>query len=182
MGFVVAIIGRFGVGKSLLCEHFVKNGMINININEAILSEIKDSASYSLCTACLKEKYEDITETVPCLSDNVLMEVLFRKIEKEKLKGHCHVIVLPSFLDLTNLIDAFDFIVAVDCSRVKQRKYLEGKQLPEIAIASLLDSSYNRYYYTKKATDIFLNTVSLEHLAWVANQIFKSYKAVNIYK
>jgi dephospho-CoA kinase len=182
MGFIVAIIGRFGVGKSLLCDHFVKNGMTRIDIDQDILSEIKDSPNYSLCYACLNKDYEDITEIVPILSDSNVMDVLVRKIEKERSEGHCNVIVLPSFLELTGIVELFDFVVAVDCSRLRQRKYLAGNALSEAVVSHLLDSGYDRHYYTTRATDVFLNSVSLEHVAWVASQIFKSYRLANIYK
>lgn len=56
-------------------------------------------------------------------------------------------------------------IIVVDCPDNYQRQY--GK----ICNHNL----YSREMYMKVATDVFLNTVALDHVEWVAKQLVRSY-------
>lgn len=184
MGFVVAIVGRYGVGKSLLCQHFLDQGLSVTDINPGLLDLMQRYPQYALCAACLNAQYEAITDKVPTVSEPDILDLILHQVRMSRSEYAGSVMVLPSFLSLSDLMQEarFDYVVAVDCSRLVQRQYLEGKGLPQRAVKALLDSDYPREYYTKFATDIFLNSVSLNHMEWVARQMLKTFELSSIYK
>lgn len=184
MGFVVAVVGRFGVGKSILCEHFMKRGVQAICVNQALLEVVSTLPNHGLWCDCLKANYSNITKKVPMLSHPKVDELVISEVKRALKESNEYVIEIPSFVELEGIVEAeaFDFIVAVDCSIRMQKHYLEKKVLPEQSFWGLLDSSLERTYYTGLATDIFLNSVTLSHLDWVSDQMLQAYRMVNACK
>lgn len=184
MGFVVAVIGRFGVGKSVLCEHFSRKGVETINVHETLLDVVKTMPDHKPWCDCLEQKYDGITEKVPLLNHTSAIESIINQVKEAGKEPAEYVIEIPSFVEMSKILEAevLDFIIAVDCSLRVQKYYLEKKVLADQAIWCLYDSGFERSYYTQVATDIFLNTVSLSHLDWVSDQMLKAYRMVNACK
>lgn len=76
-----------------------------------------------------------------------------------------HIVEIPSdspIQDWENL--PWHAVIVVDCPDSYQLQY-----------GNVSENIYPREAYIKVATDVFLNTVAIDHVAWVAKQLVRSY-------
>jgi dephospho-CoA kinase len=184
MGFLVAVVGRFGVGKSLLCDHFIQQGALNINIIQTLQDSFSGMPNQSVWHSCLLHDYDSVVNKIPIFTESDGLNTVLEQIKKKASVCQQCIVELPSFIDLSPFVQRkiFDYVIAVDCEKKVQKEYLEKVITNNLALKSILESGYERSYYTKIATDIFLNSVNLEQLEWVSKQILSSYKAIDTYK
>lgn len=180
MAFLIAIVGRYGVGKSLLGSFFEKKGISPICIEEAMLTAFGDDQHAATWRSCITHQYQDLQSIVPMLSKPEAVDAICHAVEKEQ----GGMVVLPSFLRLEALMEKgiFDYVVSVDCVLALQKKYLLECDLDESVVEILLKSGESRQYYSGFATDVFLNSVTIEKIEWVADQMIKTYQLVDKYK
>lgn len=161
MNYLLAIIGREGSGKSTLCQAFEKVGVRKIDFNELIY-KINDKEQFDQDTCLLVQ---------PRVIDLVRKEL-----------SHCRGIVeIPSTVNMQYLCKGesiFRYIVSVDCPEWAQRVYLEKLGHSTQRVEQIINSGYDRRFYTSLASDVFLNTVSLEHVEWVAHKLYLSYQLI----
>lgn len=171
MSFVVAIIGRYGVGKSQLSECFAKKGAFVIDV------EVLLRANFEI------PQYNKLQAMMPILSSEQIDRKVIDYVCASK-DQKIIVVLFPSFLDIKNIVthQIFDHVLTVDCSFRRQKQYLEKKGASPEAIEYLLQSGYDRNYYTGLGSDIFLNSVSLEHMEWVVSKILHTYHLIDAYK
>lgn len=164
MNFLLGVVGRYGVGKSTLCQSFEQKGIGQIKFKE-VISRIDSSDQVP----------DDYTRgRVDELSSPLILDKIKSELLKEK-----GVIEIPSYVDVEYLCrggGVFKYIVSVDCPESAQKNNLELQGYHEDMQDILLQSGYDRKYYTSLASDVFLNTVSPEHIDWVAHKLLLSYQ------
>jgi dephospho-CoA kinase len=182
MSLMIAVIGRYGVGKSLLCDYFLAHGMMKIDISEVLLQSLINCDDYDTWQLCMENNYNGLQKEIPLVRQTDSLLPVLQYINEKKALNKYAVVELPSFMSLIDLIDnaGFTHIVAVDCPEDKQQAYLCEKYNPEVATL-LTQSSIHRDYYTALATDVFMNTVEKAHVKWVAGQIISTYKLCDSY-
>lgn len=181
MVFSIAIIGRYGVGKSLLCQYFKQHNVSVISLDTILLEIVAKRKNAQLWTASIHHHYDEISEIIPIFSEHKALTSLIEYIKKASKQYERSIVVLPSFLELSAILknNIFNHIIAVDCDEFYQKKYLQQKGMPESVIQYYISSGYDRSYYTEFATDILLNTVKLEHIEWTVTQMLQSYILMN---
>lgn len=181
MSFVIAIIGRYGVGKRLVSRYATQLGVQKIDLELVLKAFIPEDSDWALC---LKQQYDQLSQPISEMRDPVLQKSIIEYVQSEKKKAPASVVVLPSFLDVAQLIrtGVFEHVLAVDCAESCQKQYLEQLGVSNKASDILIQSGHPRKYYTDLGKDIFLNSVSLAHMEWVVGKLIRTYQLIHDYK
>jgi len=182
MSLMIAIIGRYGVGKSELCDQFLSHGISYIDISSILFDFFHHHEHRSIWEVCLNGHYDRLQGIIPYAPEVATSEVILSHLAHEKKNIKHAVIVLPSFIPVTHIVKSgnFSHVIAVDCIESKQKQYIEINHSDKVS-SILLQSSMKRNYYVTQATDVFLNSVDKEHIGWVAGQIINTYKLCEEY-
>ena len=109
MSFMIAIIGRYGVGKSLLCDHFHALGINEIGITSILLELLSDHLYGDIWSQCLHNNYQQLESLVPFAEDRTIAEGLLHYIHSQQNISKNTVVVLPSFLQIDHWIQESNF-------------------------------------------------------------------------
>ena len=194
MSFVVAVVGGYGVGKSVLTSHLQSMGLISLDVETFIGSYLLPSQNSSIFDMYINHLHKQYHLTYQ--SEDALLQGrhLYRSLYDfihsgivSECEGTSYVVEVPSFIALDELLDVsaslFDYVVAVDCPVEIQLKYLMTQyRLSEPQAKGLISVCKSRYYYMQYSTDIVLNTVEISQLEWVASKLLTAFKAVSIYQ
>ncbi|UTC24683.1 hypothetical protein MMH89_00705 [Candidatus Comchoanobacter bicostacola] len=186
MSFTIAIIGGYGVGKSILRDHFESLGVAGISIDTLLSHELR--AHYSKSEAneyllLIDKSYKDILRRPEYITSKHLLNVIKLNILMRSEEGkQPRIIEFPSFIDVRPLMEKgagiLDYVIQVMCPIEKQKEYLLGAyHLSDEQVRFLVDEDPNEGCCY--STDIFFNAVTVDQVKWVCAQLLSSYYALN---
>ncbi|MDC3181069.1 hypothetical protein OAT84_02890 [Gammaproteobacteria bacterium] len=162
MSFSIAVIGDYGVGKSTLSSVFANSG---VKILEIESRGSTDTLQRSHLEIAAYAEIMTIKQKIQKLQDQhqrVLFEIPPRVFASK------HVSEIMDFDFVIYVISALNCREEYLCQHYnwneKERVELIGKHVKEAHLAY--------------ATDIFLNTVSIDRLHWVASKLLKSFEVL----
>jgi dephospho-CoA kinase len=176
MGVIIAIIGQSSVGKSLLKNQLVKQGVIEIDIVSMLSGLLGAGLQAKTWRQCLNGELHKLSGHVRTLSSPEVRAVIQNCITIAKSSSLTYVVEIPCFISVHLYADcAIDGVVFVDCSYEDQTQYLKMAGATDTAVHYLRTHIQGKDLYRSVATDIFHNSVSLSHIEWVAEKIHQSY-------
>ena len=176
MGVIIAIIGQGGVGKSLLKNQLVQQGVIEIDLVSMLDGLLGAGLQAEIWRQCLKGEFHKLSGHVRTLSNPEVRTVIQNCTTIAKDSNFTYVLEIPSFISVHLYADlAIDGVIFVDCAYEDQTQYLKMAGATDTAIHYLRTQIQGKNVYRSVATDIFHNSVSVSHIGWVAAKIFQSY-------
>jgi hypothetical protein len=164
------------VGKSFLAKHFVLLGLKRLSLVSCIREHTVLSQNHQVWQSCLDGNYHHIIEPIPMFHSQYCNKALVNRVKEQSLDSGV-IVEFPSFFDVCQVIKdiCFDCVIAVDCSDGVHIGYIDTLEISDTSKKALLNSGEEQEYYRSQATDIFHNTISEDHVHWVAKQILQTY-------
>ncbi len=166
MSFSIAIIGDYGVGKSTLSEVFSSCGVKMVELGKKKM-------------ICQADRLKTFTPSEVISQDDV--QVIQDHIQAMKEKYNKILFEIPPYFFKSKYISQvmqFDFVIYVMSTLESREKYLKEKYCLSGKDGHQMMFQNAQELYLSYATDIFLNTVSIDRIQWVGSKLLKSFEVL----
>jgi len=185
----IAITGGIGTGKSSLCQFFEDWGFPVISADkEARKALMKDSPLYpSLLKLFNKKSHDSLNpkEIAKEIFFNFSLKKQFESIvhpyifecilqEEQKIKNHSHIFYEIPLLFETNLMDDFNWIILVICSKnLQKERVIKKTNLSPKEAQMRINAQKPQETKIEKSDIVIENNRSLEDLEQKATDVLK---------